>query len=106
PAKLSGVGWWKTETSPDPYRRANHFVLSEVKVKPSYEKFPPSVFRKTMVVSPHPASARGDVSRSSRTLEVGCGGRPVCSVRKRAPTKACWRTAKACGPGPPMLGSS
>ena len=39
-----------------------------------------------------------DVSRSSRTLEAGCGGRG--GVARRAALK---RTAKACGPDAPTL---
>jgi len=48
---------------------------------------------------------RRGVSRSSRTLEAGCGGREDAQ-RACAPTKASFRTAKPCGPVPPTLGSS
>ena len=48
---------------------------------------------------------RRGVSRSSRTLEVGCGGRGGAQ-RACARTKASFRTAKPCGPVPPTLGSS
>jgi len=49
---------------------------------------------------------RRGVSRSSRTLEVGCGGREDVSARGSAPTKASSRTVKPYGPVPPTLGSS
>ena len=58
-----------------------------------------------IILSPSRLHRRG-VSRSSRTLEAGCGGRGDVSARVSAPTKASVRTAKACGPGPPMLGLS
>ena len=45
------------------------------------------------------------VSRSSRTWEAGCDGREEAQ-RACAPTKASSRTAKACGPDLPTLGSS
>jgi hypothetical protein len=45
-------------------------------------------------------------SRSSRTLETGCGGREAVQRVLNAPTKAASRTAKVCGPDLPMLGSS
>jgi hypothetical protein len=41
-------------------------------------------------------------SRSSRTLDVGCDGRGGARKTNARPL----RTAKPCGPGPPMLGSS
>ena len=41
---------------------------------------------------------RRGVSRSSRTLEAGCGGRAGCGRRPRLE-----RTAKSCGPGTPTL---
>jgi len=53
-------------------------------VKPLPQKYFSSVFRKIMIVSMHPASTRRGVSRSSRTLEAGCGGREDVSARLRA----------------------
>ena len=52
-------------------------------VKPLPQKYFSSVFRKIMIVSMHPASTRRGVSRSSRTLEAGCGGREDVSARLR-----------------------
>jgi hypothetical protein len=51
-----------------------------------------------MIYSRHPVPNTRGVSRSSRTLGAGCGGR--CGVARRAALK---RTAKACGPGLPTL---
>jgi hypothetical protein len=49
---------------------------------------------------------RRGVSRSSRTLAAGCGGRGDAPARASVPTKASLRTAKPYGPVPPTLGSS
>src|ERR1700761_7084713 len=50
---------------------------------------------------PRLAPDRRGVSRSSQTLDAGCDGR--IGIAGRA---ILMRTAKACGPGPPTLGSS
>jgi hypothetical protein len=54
-----------------------------------------------MVLSTRPASITRGVSRSSRTWEAGCDGRVGRARRARSV-----RTAKACGPDLPTLGSS
>src|SRR6185312_51144 len=54
-------------------------------------------------LSPSRLRMRG-VSRSSRTLDAGCDGRLGCSARLSRGRKQSWRTAKACGPGPPDAG--
>ena len=47
-------------------------------------------------------SHKRGVSRSSRTLGAGCGGRERCSLTN----ERVMRTAKSCGPDAPMLASS
>ena len=58
-----------------------------------------------IILSPSRLHWRG-VSRSSRTLGAGCGGRKEAQRAVSAPTKASSRTAKSCGPDSPTLGSS
>jgi hypothetical protein len=48
-----------------------------------------------------PASFRRGVSRTSHTLDAGCGGRGCAEDERRYS-----RTAKACGPGAPTLAPS
>ena len=79
---------------------------NQKRVKPLRVKYLSSVLQKYMIISPHPASTRRGVSRSSRTLGAGCGGREDVQRAQRAPTKASFRTAKPCGPVPPTLGTS
>ena len=60
-------------------------------------------FRKSEVWSAHPASLKRDVSRSSRHVRRGCGGRDgVRRILLRRRLKLL-RTAKSCGPGIPTL---
>jgi hypothetical protein len=49
-------------------------------------------------ISAHPAVSKRDVSRSSRTLAVGCDGRGLSDRRSSRS-----RTEKSCGPGAPTL---
>ena len=58
------------------------------KSTPFREKYHASVFQNIMIVSAHPASIRRGVSRSSRTLEAGSGGRENAQRAARAWTKA------------------
>jgi hypothetical protein len=53
------------------------------------------------MTSRHPAPEKRGVSRSSRTLGAGCGGRFWCIRRTHRR-----RTAKPCGPDAPTLASS
>ena len=58
-------------------RRANHFSLSEAApgyVKPSSEKHFSSVFRKDMIICPHPVAIERGVATVT-ALEAGSGGR-------------------------------
>jgi hypothetical protein len=70
-------------------------------VQSSAQKYASSVFRENMIVSCHPASARGTYARSSRHVRRGCDGR-VGLARRAMPM----RTAKSCGPGAPTLAPS
>jgi hypothetical protein len=53
-----------------------------------------------------PCPSRRGVSRSSRTLGAGCGGRFQCRRDQIVRTNALKRTAKSCGPDAPTLVSS
>src|SRR5579859_6998631 len=81
-------------------RRANHFVLSELCQARQQEIFRFRFSEKHDCLAASRLRMRG-VSRSSRTLEAGCGG--CVGVARRA---ARMRTAKSRGPVPPTLGSS
>jgi hypothetical protein len=85
-------------------RRKSKFVSrfnADSAVQSSAQKYSDSVFRKNMIVSCHPASARGTYARSSRHVRRGCDGR-VGLARRAMPM----RTAKSCGPGAPTLAPS
>jgi len=56
---------------------------NQKRVKPLRVKYLSSVLQKYVIISPHPASTRRGVSRSSRTLGAGCGGREDVSARLR-----------------------
>ena len=63
------------------------------------QKYSPSVFRKYVIVSPHPAPLQRGASRSSRTLGAGCDGRKASSdVRCDADGKSVqvWRPSGRC----------
>src|SRR6185437_10009559 len=82
-------------------RRANQFVLSEVLSSPCCKNILLPVFGNIWFSQRIPPPSRG-ASRPSRTLEAGSGGRAGLRETNASPA----RTAKACGPVPPMLGSS
>src|SRR6185312_873861 len=64
-----------------------------------------SFFRNMWLSLAYPASARGAYrDRHGRWKRDAVDAWVVSALVAR--TKQSWRTAKACGPGPPMLGSS
>src|SRR6202012_2732304 len=70
-------------------------------VQPRYGKYSYSVFQKLVIYFAHPASTRG-----AYRDRHGRWKRDAMDAAARARRTRAERTAKPCGPGPPMLGSS
>ena len=68
---------------------------------PFRKNIPLQYLRKSPSCPPLSRPTQRGVSRSSRTLAAGCGGR-----RRRLDEGVCMRTAKSCGPDAPTLASS
>src|SRR6185312_15040782 len=75
-------------------------------VNPSCEKYFPSVFRKNVIISPHPESARGTYrDRHGRWMRDAMDAR-VFSAACRADENIARGRAKSCGPDAPTLAST
>jgi hypothetical protein len=100
---VSNSAWFEAPECPTIARAQNRIFANGFKliwVVQSFANISLSFFPKLVITGLVPARKRG-VSRSSRTLGKGCGGREGVA-RRTTPT----RTAKSCGPGAPWLAPS